>query len=175
MPKPAKVKRLGSRPGEPGVSWAVDAGPLDGDQRLVLDADGVCLERSAAGGLSTIRRCPAEQARDIAYRKMNGPDVLMFPIGKEVGPPELLESLTVELKWKDIDFERFRLEDDRQHLVERSHEGDQYRAVVRIEAPKPLSSSARLPIAGPEFARLPGRVASTSSRTMSGSSPSPAR
>ena len=156
MPKPAKVERLGSRPGETGVSWAVDAGPLDGNQRLVLDAEGVCLERSAAGGLSTIRRSSAEQARDIAYRKMNGPDVLMFPIGKEVGPPELLESLTVELKWKDIDFERFRLEDDRQHLVERSHEGNQYRAVVRIEAPKPLTSSARLPIAGPEFARYLG-------------------
>ena len=112
----------------------------------------MCLERSAAGGLTTIRRCPAEQARDIAYRKMDGRDVLMFPLGKEVGPPELLESLTVELKWKDIGFERFRLEDDRQHVVEQSREGDQYRAVVRIEVPKPLSAPARLPITGPEFA-----------------------
>ncbi len=83
---------------------------------------------------------------------MNGPDVLMFPLGKEVGSPEFLESLTVELRWKDIPFEGFRLEDDRQHVVERSHEGDQYRAVVRIEAPKPLTAPARLPIAGPEFA-----------------------
>ena len=155
-PKPAQVKRLGSRPGEPGVSWAVDSGPLDGDQRLVLDADGVCLERSAAGGLKTIRRCPAEQARDIAYRKMDGRDVLMFPLDKEVGPPENLESLTVELKWRDIRFERFHLEDDRQHVVERSHEGDQYRAVVRIEAPKPLTAPARLPIAGLEFAAYLG-------------------
>jgi hypothetical protein len=80
----------------------------------------------------------------------------MFPIAQEIGPPEHVESLTIELKWKDIDFERFRMEDDRQHLVERSHEGDQYRAVVRIEVPKPLSSSARLPIAGPEFARYLG-------------------
>jgi len=88
----------------------------------------------------------------VAYRKMDGRDVLMFPLGKEVGPPELLESLTVELKWRDISFERFRLEDDRQHVVERSREGDQYRVVVRIEAPKPLSLPARLPIAGPEFA-----------------------
>ena len=83
----------------------------------------------------------------------------MFPIGKEIGPPGLLESLTIELRWKDIDFDRFRLEDDRQHVVEQSQEGSQYRAVVRIEAPRPLSSPARLPIAGPEFAPLPGRVA----------------
>ncbi len=108
------------------------------------------------GGLTTIRRCPAEQARNIAYRKMNGRDVLMFPLGKEVGPPEFLESLTVELNWKDISFERFRLEDDRQHVVEKFREGDQYRVVVRIEAPKPLSLPARLPIAGPEFAAYLG-------------------
>jgi hypothetical protein len=151
-PKPAKVRRIGSRPGEAGVSWAIDEGPLDGNQRLVLDADGVCLERSAAGGLMVIRRAPAEQARDISHRKMNGPDVLMFPLGKEVGSPEFLESLTVELKWKDIPFERFRLEDDRQRIVERTHEGNQYRAIVRIEAPKPLTTPARLPIVGPEFA-----------------------
>ncbi|MGP0063187.1 MAG: transglutaminase-like domain-containing protein [Isosphaeraceae bacterium] len=150
--KPAKVERLGARPGQPGISWSVDSGPLDRDGRLVLDAEGVRLERSAAGGLVVIRRFPAEQARDIAYRKMDGRDILMYPLDKEVGPPEFLESLTVELKWKDIPFERFRLEDDRQHVVERSHEGNQYRAVVRIEAPRPLTTPAKLPIAGPEFA-----------------------
>ena len=43
--------------------------------------------------------------RDIAYRKMNGPDVLMFPIAQVIGPPEhVLSPLTIELKWKDIDF-----------------------------------------------------------------------
>jgi Transglutaminase-like superfamily len=154
--KPAKVKRLDARSGQPGVSWSVDSGPLDRDQRLVLDAEGVCLERLVAGGLVAIRRFPAGQARDIAYRKMDGREILMYPLDKEVGPPEFLESLTVELKWKDIPFERFRLEDDRQHLVERSHEGNQYRAVVRIEAPRPLPTPARLPIAGPEFAAYLG-------------------
>ena len=90
---------------------------------------------------------------------MNGRDVLMFPIGKEVGPPELLESLTVELKWKDIDFDRFRLEDDRQHVVEQSQEGDQYRAVVRIEAPKPLTGAGAAADRGAGVRALPGRVA----------------
>ena len=119
-PKPAKVKRLGTRAGQPGVAWSVVSDSGEGDQRLVLDPDGLCLERSAAGALVTLRRSPAEQARDIAYRKMDGRDVLMFPLGQEVGPPELLESLTVELEWKGIGFDRFRLEDDRQHVVEKS-------------------------------------------------------
>jgi hypothetical protein len=150
--KPAKVNRLGARAGQPGVAWSVVSGPEDGEQRLVLDGDGLCLERSAAGGLTTVRRATAEAARDIAYRKMDGRDVLMYPLGREVGPPELLESLTVELKWRDIPFDRFRLEDDRQHIVERSQDGDQYRAVVRIKPPKHLRAPQRLPITGAEFA-----------------------
>ena len=173
-PKPAKVKRLGARAGQPGVAWSVVTSDLGGERRLVLDADGLCLERSAAGGLMTLRRSPAEQARDIAYRKMDGRDVLMYPLGKEVGPPEFLESLTVELKWRDIGFDRFRLEDDRQHIVEKSQDGDQYRAVVRIEPPKPLPFR--------RGCRSPGRSSRrtwasrvTSSRTMRRSSHWPAR
>jgi hypothetical protein len=64
--------------------------------------------------------------------------------------------LTVELRWKHIGFDRFRLEDDRQHVVERSQEGPDYRAVVRIEAPRPIESPAHLPISGPEFAAALG-------------------
>ncbi|MGO9465233.1 MAG: transglutaminase-like domain-containing protein [Isosphaeraceae bacterium] len=155
-PKPAKVKRFGARAGKPGVAWSVVTGSEEGEQRLVLDANGLCLERTAAGGLVIIRRAPAEQAREIAYRKLAGRDVLMYPLGKEVGAPELLESLTVELKWKDIPFDRFRLEDDRQRVVEELRDGDQYRVVVRIEPPKPLPAPTRLPISGPEFATYLG-------------------
>ncbi len=64
--------------------------------------------------------------------------------------------MTVELRWKDIAFDRFHLEDDRQHVVERSQEGGRYRAVVRIEPPRPIESPAHLPITGPEFAAALG-------------------
>ena len=75
-----------------------------GNAQLAQNAHGI---RAFDGGGQQVRL--AEEARDIAYRKMDGSDVLMFPLGKEVGPHERLESLTVELKWKDIPFERFRL------------------------------------------------------------------
>ena len=89
-PKPVKVKRLGARAGQPGVAWSVVTGLGDDEQRLVLDGDGLCLERSAAAGLVTVRGATAEAARDIAFRKLEGRDVLMYPLGREVGSPELL-------------------------------------------------------------------------------------
>jgi Transglutaminase-like superfamily len=148
--RPAKVERIGSR--ESGSSWSVNMGPDLGTQRLVLDADGLRREFSAADGMVEMRRCSAEQARDITYRKLDGRDALMFPIDREIGTLDRLEFLTIELRWKDIAFDRFRLEDDRQHVVERSQQEGRYRAVVRIEPPKPIASPAHLPITGPEFA-----------------------
>ena len=150
----AKVKRVSTR--EPGSAWLIDTETEEGEQRIVLDADGLRREFSAAAGMVEMRRCSAEQARDLTYHKLDGRDLLMFPIDREIGTLDRLESLTVELRWKDIAFDRFHLEDDRQHLVERSQEGGRYRAVVRIEPPKPIESPAHLPIAGPEFAAALG-------------------
>jgi hypothetical protein len=154
--RPATVKRLGAQAGRPGAVWSVvtNGNDMEETQRLVLDDDGLCLERSAAGGLDVRRRAPADQARDIAYRKLDGRDVLMYPLDKEIGPLERLESLTVELTWKTLPFDRFRLEDSRQHVVEQSQDGDRYRAVVRIEPPRASAASppVRLPVSGPEFA-----------------------
>ncbi len=76
----------------------------------------------------------------------------MFPIDSEIGPLDRLESLTVELRWKDIGFDRFRLEDDRQHVVERSQEGTDTGRWCGSSPPGRSTSPARLPITGPEFA-----------------------
>jgi hypothetical protein len=152
--KTAKVKRVGTR--EPGSSWLIDMETEEGERRIVLDANGLRREFSAAAGMTELRRCSAEQARDLTYHKLDGRDLLMFPIDREIGTPERLESLTVELRWKDIPFDRFHLEDDRQRVVERTQEGGRYRAVVRIEPPKPVESPAHLPITGPEFAAALG-------------------
>ncbi len=150
----ARVKRVD--PGDGGSSWSIDQGLDEGEQRLVLDSDGLRLSSSSASGMLKMERCSAEQAKAIDFRKLDGRDLLMFPISEEIGPIDRLESLTVELRWKDITFDRFRLEDDRQHVVERSQEGTRYRSVVRIEPAEPIAHPARLPISGPEFAAALG-------------------
>jgi hypothetical protein len=150
----AKVKRLDS--GGTDSSWSIDMGPDVGDQRLDLDRDGIRRMFSTSSGMLRMERCSPEQARDVAYRSLDGRDALMFPITEEIGAIDRLESLTVDLRWKDIGFDRLRLEDDRQHVIERSHDGTRYRSVVRIDPPRPVEHPARLPISGPEFAAALG-------------------
>ncbi len=58
--KTAKVKRVGMR--EPGSSWLIDMETEEGERRIVLDADGLRREFSAAAGMVEMRRCSAEQA-----------------------------------------------------------------------------------------------------------------
>ncbi len=146
----AKVQRVDA--GKAGSSWSIAMGIEDPHQRLVLDPGGVRREASSAGGMLEMRRCSAAEARDLTFRKLDGRTTLMFPIDSKIGPLDRLESLTVELRWKGIAFDRFRLGDDRQHVIEQSKEGERYRAVVRIEPPRPVEQPVRLPIAGPEFA-----------------------
>jgi hypothetical protein len=146
----ARVKRTDAR--SSGSSWSIRTGPEENEQTIVLGPDGLRIEASIAGGLLKMYRCSAEQARDLTFRKLDGREVLIFPPDREVGPIDRLESLTVEVRWKDIGLDRFRLSDDRQRLVERSDEGGRYRVVVRIEPPRPVESPVRFPIAAAEFA-----------------------
>ena len=146
----ARVRRTDA--GTTGSSWSIKTGPEGGEQTIGLGPDGLRVEASTAGGLLKMYRCTAEQARDLTFRKLDGREVLIFPPDREVGRIDRLESLTVELRWKDIDFDRFRLADDRQRLVEHSDEGGRCRAVIRIEPPRPVESPVGFPIASAEFA-----------------------
>ena len=138
---------------EPGSSWSVDMGPDGGPQRFVLDEGGLGRESSAANGMLVMRRCSAEQARDLTYRKIDGRDALMFPIDREIGMVDRLESLTVELRWKDIGFGPFP-PGGRPSACRREVAG--WPAVSGGGAdrslPGLLAKPRRLPISGPEFA-----------------------
>jgi len=152
--RPARVERVAGK--ESGSSWSVDRGPIEGKQRVVLGADGLRRESNSDDIGTNLRVCSAQEAQDLTYRKLNGQDMLMFNIGKDVGPPERLSSLTVELRWKGIPFDRFRLTDERQHVVEQSEDGGGYRAVVRIEAPKSVDKAVSFPIERAELAPFLG-------------------
>jgi len=147
---PARVRRLGTT--DPGSAWSVDLGPEKGELRVALGADGLLRRSSSEAGLVVLRRGTAEEARDLSYRKTDGRDALSFPADEGLGDPRRLASLTVELRWTGIDFGRFRLKGDGQSVVEHGGEGGHYRAVVRLEVPKPVAESVRLPVGGSEFA-----------------------
>jgi hypothetical protein len=118
----------------------------------VLGADGIKTKSSTEDVASELNRSTADEARDLTYRKLDGPQLLMFPIKKDLGDPGRLEALTVELRWKEIPLDWFGLTDERQHVVEQSNEGGVGRAVVAITAPEPVKDSIRFPMSGEEFA-----------------------
>jgi hypothetical protein len=153
--QPARIRRLGAR--DSGMAWSVDLGPLEGEQQIIIGPDGLLRGLESAGVGPTIARCTAEEAGEIGYRKLDGRDLLMFALDQDVGPPERLTSLTVEIRWKGIPFEQFRLADGRQRVVEHDEAGGRHRTLLRIEAPEPIAAPARLPIGGDEFAPFLGK------------------
>jgi hypothetical protein len=138
----AEIKRREHRDG--GRAWRVDLGPHYGQTTCTFDANGDMTEMKAP--LQLLRRCTAEEARAVTHRKLSGRDLLGFPVDKDVGRPDRLTELTVKLTWRDIPFERFQLEDERQRVVERSAKDEQYQAVIRIGAPKSVNDPSPLPV-----------------------------
>ncbi|MBU0641239.1 MAG: transglutaminase-like domain-containing protein [Planctomycetes bacterium] len=132
--------------------WTCDLGMDGGRGTLFYDKDGILYESSLAIPKLHVRRCTAAEAQDIQHRKLVDRDVLMFPIKKDVARPDRLSELTVKLSWKDIPFDQFALEDDRQRLVSKSEQERSREAVVRITTPAPLPTEMKYPFEGPQFA-----------------------
>lgn len=136
-----------------GTDWSFDFGLDAGQGTTTYDADGVALETRMRVPKLHIRRCDADDARDITCRALVGRDVLMFPVDKDIGNPERLTALSVKLAWKDIPFEQFELEDARQRIVRKSAQDRRYEAVVRLADPQPVTARISYPVVGDEFHR----------------------
>ena len=145
-----KLKR-GAVDGE-GSVWqmAVEGTQAQGDLRF--DRDGLVREMKLERPKLHFVRCSEEEARDIDYRVMGGREVLVFPIGREIGNVARLTELTVRLKWKDIPLDRFELEDRRQKLVRHEERDGRHEAVVRVSAPAAVESDRPFPIEDAELA-----------------------
>jgi hypothetical protein len=82
---------------------------------------------------------------------MQGREVLMFPVGKPISPPERLNSLTVRLTWQDIKFDQFQLEDERQTVVRRAEKNGHFEAAVRIHPTAQPADESVFPVRGDEY------------------------
>ena len=131
--------------------WVVSMAPLSGKRHMTLDPAGVMRELKSEAPPLHLVRTSDEDIKDLSYLEMSGRQVLMFPIKDYIGRPELLKSLTVNLTWKDIPFDDFRFEDDRQHIVKRAIKGRRTGVQLRISSPEPFEQRLTLPIEGAEF------------------------
>ena len=132
--------------------WEVDRGPLLGIITYVYAADGILREIKGPTLLQFLKRCSANEAKNISYHKLLGRDLLEFPLDKEIGRLGQLTEIQVRLSWAGIPFDRFHLEDERQHVMERSEKDGRYQAVVRIGRPRAASDSLPFPVREPNFA-----------------------
>jgi hypothetical protein len=148
--QPAAVKRRGA--GQAERVWEVDRGPGVGTVTYIYAADGTLQEIKGPMAPHNLKRCSAEEGKSLSYHKLIGRDVLEFPLDKEIGRADQLTEMTVRLSWAGIPFDRFQLEDERQHVVERSEKDGRFQAVVRIGRVKAASDSLPLPVRQPDLA-----------------------
>ncbi len=144
-----KLKR--TRRDAAGSAWEIEKTKMSGQGTLLCDADGVMRETIYRVPKLHIKRCTAQEAKNIDYRTLDGSYVLTFPLDKNISAPHRLKDLTVRLTWANIPFDEFELEDARQRLVEKSHQDGQYTAVVRLLPPDPITDKTPFPIKGEEF------------------------
>ena len=130
---------------ETGSEWRLDYGGGE-EHTLTIDAQGVLVKGLLGAPNKIVVRCTADEARDLAPLNIDGPEVLVFPVDREIEMPHRVERLVVELTWKDIPFDEFELEDARQRLLERTETIDGHSAVVEIGAPPAVRDTTAIPV-----------------------------
>jgi transglutaminase-like putative cysteine protease len=127
------------------MRWRIE--PEDPAQSgiIVVAGDGFERERLFETGVR-LERCSRDEAARIEPRDQSGREVLIFELDRPIPHPRRLTDLTVELRWNDIPFDEFELEDARQRLVEHSQENGSFRAVVNISKPAPIEGETGYPV-----------------------------
>ncbi len=94
----------------------------------------------------------ARNARNINY--LNTADGLTLTVLCKPQFPNVwsIDRAQISIKWKGIPFEQFRFVDNRQKVVEKVRNGDEYEAVLEIKKPLPPSIVAQFPVQDEYFA-----------------------
>ncbi len=128
------------------LRWEIESEDPTQSMLLTLGEDGFERERWFEEAGVRVERCSAEEASSIPPLDQTGRDVLTFDLDRPIPNPERLNDLTVEIRWKDLPFEDFELEDARQRLVEGTEKSGSFRAVVNLSSPSPVDDHVSYPV-----------------------------
>jgi hypothetical protein len=94
----------------------------------------------------------ARNARRINY--LNTADGLTLTVLCKPQLPNVwdINKAQISIKWKGIPFDQFRFEDNRQKIIEKVQDGNEYEAVLEIHKPFPPINDAPFPIHDENFA-----------------------
>ncbi len=141
-----------------GATWRLELTDAGECGTVCYDRDGVLREMQLEVPRLHLQRCSAAEAADIVHRRLAGRDMLTYPLDQDVGGPQRLIELTVKLTWRDIPFDRFELEDQRQHIVTKSVQDGRYEAVLKIAPPPAAPPGVSFPISDAQFAPYLGET-----------------
>lgn len=94
----------------------------------------------------------AEDAQNIDY--LNTADGFTLTVRPERTLPDIyiITQAQIKVKWQEIPFEEFKLEDNRQRLLAKSNSGKDYEAVLELTQPPPPSNRIPFPVRDDKFA-----------------------
>ncbi len=94
----------------------------------------------------------AEDAQNIDY--LNTADGFTLTVRPERPLPDIyrITQAQIKVKWQEIPFEEFKLEDNRQRLLAKSNSGKDYEAVLELTQPPPPSNRIPFPVRDDKFA-----------------------
>ncbi len=93
----------------------------------------------------------AEDAQNIDY--LNTADGFTLTVRPERTLPDIyiITQAQIKVKWQEIPFEEFKLEDNRQRLLAKSNSGKDYEAVLELTQPPPPSNRIPFPVRDDKF------------------------
>ena len=94
--------------------------------------DGQRIGERAEQPSRVIKPATAADAKNLTPWVNSGRDILMFQVNQPIAIPENLTSLTVQLQWRNIPIDQFKLEDARQKLGSHSAEDGQHHATIQV-------------------------------------------
>lgn len=103
-----------------------------------------------------IYRADAKQAQNIRYLSTSGGFSLTTHSRRFFPNVQRVTSAQIEIKWKNLPFEAFRFDDNRQKVLNTSSADGEYSAVVEIKKISPVSKKISTPAVDNSFSRFLG-------------------